>query len=838
MQAQGTSTTGIATPQAWLRAANNTAGQPIVVEGYLSTLDGTGTPLTSAVLPDAGNMSIASVSATDYVNEALSPLPSCPLNFALFSTVTGVAPTTYQVCGQAVSSATSPAAPWSVAVSAVVTVAPFPTYSAITGQWSFPIQSITSGGYSQQLQTANSSSALVTSSSIGSSALYLQSNGAFSLDTTGVTLALQSSVALPSSSSTAHATNTLSVAGQVPTGQALQPGSLTAFTQLTSPWPARLIPGLAFVRDSFTYLDQTGATQTAPGGTSLLLYGGQNSTTLLYNDLWLSTDSGVTFTTIGGPLASQAQNAQYGSPLVGYDGSIKIQDVKGRLYAIAGSYKSVVQYSDNALNWTTVGVPFHGRAYTFATADPLGNIYVMGGQGRTDDHTGATGTYLNDVWMSSSQGVTWQLQTAAAAWDIRDSLMGVSFYSTQLQKVVIVHSGGHDDTTLNFRPNEVWGSSDQGVTWTLFPRAPYVGRNHASMQLASNGVMVVVAGKTDVVTPLAGGGTDTNTGFNDIWVSVTGGTSWSLCTAMANFRPRQDLAATIDSAGYLYVSSGIDGLLPGSTTIADLWKSPISFLNLQAVSQACGVQIPACGVGLRCWPTPGKAYNCPCDFQVKGADTPSQSQLTLTPLYSPFSTSTSAQSLPTCSPLPLPAAPTTSPFLIQSWTFCYQTYSAATANGVTGPYSTVYSGQITTAANATYSPVTGQLGYSIVAISGYRTQLSASGVLSSSAITGFSVLALPITTGTQTTQQSDPYLYVASGAYQDQRHVCAAVEQRYRAHSGPGTHTGQRSAGAGHQHDGHRHTSGVVEGSEQHRRPADRGRRLPVDAGWHWHAAH
>ena len=282
------------------------------------------------------------------------------------------------------------------------------------------------------------------------------------------------------------------------------------------------------------------------------------------------------------------------------------------------------------------------------------------------------------------------------------------------------------------------------------------------MQLASNGVMVVVAGKTDVVTPLAGGGTDTNTGFNDIWVSVTGGTSWSLCTAMANFRPRQDLAATIDSAGYLYVSSGIDGLLPGSTTIADLWKSPISFLNLQAVSQACGVQIPACGVGLRCWPTPGKAYNCPCDFQVKGADTPSQSQLTLTPLYSPFSTSTSAQSLPTCSPLPLPAAPTTSPFLIQSWTFCYQTYSAATANGVTGPYSTVYSGQITTAANATYSPVTGQLGYSIVAISGYRTQLSASGVLSSSAITGFSVLALPITTGTQTTQQSDPYLYVAS----------------------------------------------------------------------------
>ena len=112
--------------------------------------------------------------------------------------------------------------------------------------------------------------------------------------------------------------------------------------------------------------------------------------------------------------------------------------------------------------------------------------------------------------MSSTQGVTWQLQTAAAAWDIRDSMMGVSYYSTQLQRVVIVHSGGHDDSTLNFRPNEVWGSSDMGVSWTLFPRAPYVGRNHASMQLASNGVIVVVAGKTDVVT-----GSNSNTGFND-----------------------------------------------------------------------------------------------------------------------------------------------------------------------------------------------------------------------------------------------------------------------------------------------------------------------------------
>src|SRR6185312_11603825 len=106
----------------------------------------------------------------------------------------------------------------------------------------------------------------------------------------------------------------------------------------------------------------------------------------------------------------------------------------------------------------------------------LGNIYVMGGQGQVDDHTGASGTYLKDVWQSTDQGITWHAQTLSANWDIRDSMMGVSYYSSFLQKTIILHSGGHDDSSLNFRPNEVWASSDLGVSWTLFPRAPYTGR--------------------------------------------------------------------------------------------------------------------------------------------------------------------------------------------------------------------------------------------------------------------------------------------------------------------------------------------------------------------------
>jgi hypothetical protein len=360
------------------------------------------------------------------------------------------------------------------------------------------------------------------------------------------------------------------------------------------------------------------------------------------------------------------------------------------------------------------------------------------------------------VWMSSNQGVTWQAQTLAAPWDIRDSIMGAAYYSTQLQKTIIISSGGHDDTTLNFRPNEVWASSDLGVSWTLFPRAPYIGRNHAAMVAASNGVLVVVGGKSDLVgTNTLLNTTNKNLGLNDIWTSVNGGVSWSLCTGLANFPPRQDHAVTMDSAGYLYVTSGINGV--NATDMADMWQSSITFLNLQSVSQACGVQIPACGVGLRCWPTPGRPYTCPCDFAVSGEETPAQSQLQLTPLSSPFSATGAASVIPTCAVPAVPTVVSTSPFLLLSWSFCYQT--GAASGSVNGPYSVVYEGQLTTQGNLTYSPVTGNAGYLITAVTGSRTQVSSSGVISSSAIIGIGSLPLAAAIPSGAPQVSDPYLY-------------------------------------------------------------------------------
>ena len=368
----------------------------------------------------------------------------------------------YSMCATAVSSVSSAASPWALAQSATITVSAFPTYSATTQQYAFPVQAVQAGSYTQVVQGANQSASTSAATSFASTPqLYLSSLGTWSLDTSGLSLHVSSAIRLPSSSSSAQATASITLQGAIASPAVSPSASPLLFAQplATVPWSPRLISGLAFLNRPASFTSLSGTSILASPPLALILYGGQANTTTLYNDIYVSSDAGVTFQQV------QPSSVQAFTPL---DGAIKMRDSTGRLYLLGGSYTSTVQYSDNGLTWSTATAPWHGRAYTGAVADPFGRIFVFGGQGAVDDHTGASGTYLNDVWMSTTQGVSWTLQTLAAAWDIRDSLMGVAYYSQPLQRTILLNSGGHDDTTLNFRPNEVWASSDLGVTWSLF----------------------------------------------------------------------------------------------------------------------------------------------------------------------------------------------------------------------------------------------------------------------------------------------------------------------------------------------------------------------------------
>ena len=73
----------------------------------------------------------------------------------------------------------------------------------------------------------------------------------------------------------------------------------------------------------------------------------------------------------------------------------------------------------------------------------------------------------------------------------------------------------------------------------------------------------------------------------------------------AEFEDRYLQFTMLDEQGYLYVVAGRATENAGIRNFNDVWKSSISFHDINDVSKACNVPIPSCGVGLRCYPNAG-----------------------------------------------------------------------------------------------------------------------------------------------------------------------------------------------------------------------------------------
>ena len=111
-------------------------------------------------------------------------------------------------------------------------------------------------------------------------------------------------------------------------------------------------------------------------------------------------------------------------------------------------------------------------------------------------------------------------------------------------------------------------------------------------------------------------------------VSADGGYSWGRCIEDAQWDDRYLPAVAVGPDGVLYVGSGVqfDGGRGFVNIFQDMWKSTISFHDLPAISKACGITIPSCGTGLRCWPgkdtvkaTDGSYVSCAaCPYEGLG----------------------------------------------------------------------------------------------------------------------------------------------------------------------------------------------------------------------------
>ena len=228
------------------------------------------------------------------------------------------------------------------------------------------------------------------------------------------------------------------------------------------------------------------------------------------NDVWRSTDKGVTWSRItpAGANVPFPMDYRFASAVLG-----------STMYVLGGikfgpltRYDQVWQSTDRGASWTqatnTTDPKFSARSA--AAAMVLGGpgaakLYVIGGTTTTGAGIGG----LDDVW-ESSDGASWTQVNASAA--ASDKFPARSEHSAvAVGDTVYVIAGDQGGGTRR----DVWTSGDKGATWTRatgnaeFPAR----RNHASA--ARGGALYVI-----------GGSVSSTQLFNDVWKSTDGGASW------------------------------------------------------------------------------------------------------------------------------------------------------------------------------------------------------------------------------------------------------------------------------------------------------------------------
>ena len=184
-----------------------------------------------------------------------------------------------------------------------------------------------------------------------------------------------------------------------------------------------------------------------------------------------------------------------------------------------------------------------------ASAVLNGDLYVIGGR--------TTGTEnSNEVWRSADGGLTWD-QAAAGTTADNTLFTPRSAHTAEVIGDAIYLLGGTGDGTSRF--NDVWTSSDRGVTWRQVATAPRYPARAMHSSAVLGGTLYVIAGSTrrGVV--------------QDIWRSTDLGSAWNRITNFANFGRIMNHASVV-AANRVYVIGGLQ--LPSVSYDDRVWRSP------------------------------------------------------------------------------------------------------------------------------------------------------------------------------------------------------------------------------------------------------------------------
>ena len=293
----------------------------------------------------------------------------------------------------------------------------------------------------------------------------------------------------------------------------------------------------------------------APTG-SWLLWGTQQ-------DVSLSTNQGQTWSLIAG--VTYAGLSQPGVNDFGFAyGADQCQhrNTFNRFYVIgngsAGAVNSAyyVWASNNGWEWTSVldgatTIAFNQRAnvdFAACVVDMRDRVYSIGG---------------TDVWVSTNLGVTFNPRGQQNMFTPRNNFGSGIFTNSSGGDIIVVMGGIWNNVDLN----DVWITTNGAYTWTLASAAaPWSARDSPNVAISNYGVIALYGGA-------AYGGY--GGWYDDTWVSVNGGSTWTLLSGNAVLTNRSQASIVFDQSGYLYVFFGQG--YPSYTWLSDGWKSTYSF---------------------------------------------------------------------------------------------------------------------------------------------------------------------------------------------------------------------------------------------------------------------
>jgi len=233
----------------------------------------------------------------------------------------------------------------------------------------------------------------------------------------------------------------------------------------------------------------------------------------------------------------------------------------GSIVIMGGSLEQDVWSStDQGATWTQINIaaPWGRRQYHTSVVLSDDSIILMGGELYKD----GVFTLVNDVWRSTDKGVSWTPMTTAAPWNGRRHMTSVVLSDNS-----IVLMGGEDSrTAYDKHRNDVWRSTDNGATWTMMTDNAEWGFR----SMHSSVVLFGEDGDEDSIVLMGGIYQETLGGVehisNQVWRSTDQGATWEEICASAPWSARYLQANVVLSDGSIILIGGV-------TAKRDVWRS-------------------------------------------------------------------------------------------------------------------------------------------------------------------------------------------------------------------------------------------------------------------------